>query len=190
MAARASMSAVARFAHAACLLALLWFAGAAQAATVVDDRGVEQTFSRAPARIVSMLPSLTETVCALQACEHLVGVDDYSNWPERLRSVPRVGGLDDANVERIVSLRPDVVLLARSARVIERLESLGIRVVVLEPRSIDDMRRVIATVGQLLDRSAQAEALWRDIDAAIRRAADALPAAARGTRVYFEVSSA
>ena len=58
----------------------------------------------------SLLPSLTESVCALGACDRLVGVDRYSNWPASVQALPQLGGLEDANVERIVALKPDVVL--------------------------------------------------------------------------------
>jgi iron complex transport system substrate-binding protein len=108
----------------ACVTALL----PAHALQITDDRGVTVTFAQSPQRIVSVLPSLTEGVCALEQCHRLVGVDRYSNHPASVRSLPVVGGALDPNIEAIVALRPDVVLLAVSARVSERLESLGIKV--------------------------------------------------------------
>ncbi len=173
-------------------MALCWLAGPAQArgaVSLVDDRGVEVTLAQSPRRIVSMLPSLTETVCALQACERLVGVDSYSNWPAAVQALPRVGGLEDANVERIVALKPDLVLLAKAARVTDRLEALGLKVLTLEPRSMKDMERVLGQLGRVLDREAEAAAMWLQIDGGVNRVAAALPASARGKRVYFEVSS-
>jgi len=170
-------------------LALSWWALAACAAGLVDDRGVEVAFDAPPRRIVSLLPSLTETVCALDACDRLVGVDDFSNWPEQVHKLPHVGGLEDANVERIVALRPDVVLLATSARVSGRLENLGLRVVALEPKSMKDVQRVLGKVGQLLGREPQARALWQRLDAGVSDAAAQLPQRAHGKRVYFEVNS-
>ena len=135
------------------------------AADITDDRGQRSQWPQAPQRIVSLLPSVTESVCALGACGRLVGVDNYSNWPAQVAALPHVGGLEDANVERIVSLRPDVVLLSRSARVTGRLEALGVRVLAFEPDSLADMQRVLGQLGALLGRQAQAEALWRDMDA-------------------------
>ncbi|MDM0044242.1 helical backbone metal receptor [Variovorax dokdonensis] len=167
-----------------------WTVGLASAQTLVDDRGVAITIDKPPQRIVSLLPSLTETVCALDACDRLVGVDDYSNWPEAARQLPRVGGLEDASVERIVALRPDLVLLAKSARVTGRLEGLGLRVMALEPKSMKDMERVLGKVGQVLGREPQAHALWRQLDAGVSETAAQVPKRARGKRVYFEVNSA
>jgi iron complex transport system substrate-binding protein len=75
-------------------------AATAQAAPlqVTDDRGVTTTFPQVPQRIVSLLPSLTETVCALDQCHKLVGVDRYSNWPASVTRLPQVGGGLDPNI--------------------------------------------------------------------------------------------
>jgi iron complex transport system substrate-binding protein len=97
----------------------------AQAVQITDDRGRAVMLPRPPQRIVSLLPSLTETVCALDQCHRLVGVDRYSNWPESITRLPQVGGGLDPNIEAIVALRPDVVLLATSSRASARLEQLG-----------------------------------------------------------------
>ena len=168
-------------------LLVLKSAGALQ---LIDDRGVTVTFAQSPQRIVSLLPSLTESVCALDQCQRLVGVDRYSNYPASVRSLPMVGGGIDPNIEAIVALKPDVVILAISSRASQRLESLGVKVVALEPKSHADVRRVLKKLGALLDIAdeAGADRLWRTIDAGVSAAAQSLPARARGTRVYFEVS--
>lgn len=159
----------------------------AQAFVVTDDAEQIVRFDTPPQRIVSLLPSLTETVCELGACERLVGVDRYSNWPAALRNVPRVGGGLDPNIEAIVALKPDVVLMATSSRGGARLRALGLRVVALEPRTRADVRRVAEHLAQVLQVDG-AEALMRRIDAGVAAAAQSVPAAARGQRVYFEVS--
>lgn len=160
---------------------------AAQALQITDDRGSVLTLARAPARIVSLLPSLTETVCALGQCGRLVGVDRYSNYPASVTKLPQVGGGLDPNIEGIVALKPDVVLVASSSRAADRLRSLGIHVVALEPKTHADVRRIIRTLGQLLEVS-DADRVWRDIEAALQAAAQSLPPGAKGLRVYFEVS--
>ncbi|NPC57562.1 ABC transporter substrate-binding protein [Caenimonas soli] len=168
---------------------LLWaLALQAQALQVTDDRGVSVELAQPPQRIVSLLPSLTEMVCELGACDRLVGVDNYSNWPAAAQKLTRVGGLEDANIEIIVSLRPDVVLLSVSSRAMARLESLGVKVVALEPKTLADVQRVLGKVGQVLHVPG-APALWERIDNGVNLAAQSLPAALRGTTVYFEVNS-
>ena len=170
------------------LLAMLALCCALPAAALqfTDDRGATVTLARSPQRIVSLLPSLTETVCALGACRRLVGVDRYSNFPAAVRALPQVGGGIDPNIEAIVALRPDVVLMARSARGAERLESLGLKVLALEPQTAGDARRVLLTLGQLLEVP-DALRVWRDIEAGVAAAAQSLPPSLRGARVYFEV---
>ena len=171
-------------------LLLLALSGLARAAiTVTDDRAQPITFPAPPQRIVSLLPSLTELVCALDACDRLVAVDDFSNWPERVRALPHVGGLEEANVERILALRPDVVLLAGSTRAAPRLQALGLQVVALEPRTLADLQRVIAVLDPLL-ATGRGLALWAELQQGLEAAARELPPALRGTRVYFEVNDA
>lgn len=159
---------------------------------VTDDRGVVVKLAQTPQRIVSLLPSLTESICELGQCQRLVGVDRYSNWPMAVTKLPQVGGGLDPNIEAIVALKPDVVLMATSSRASERLEALGVKVVALEPKSHADVQRVLIKIGQVLDipEDVGAKRLWRFIDAGVSAAAQSLPAKAKGTRVYFEVNRA
>jgi len=169
-----------------------WFCAASHALhaiSVTDDSGRVISQEHPPARIVSLLPSLTETVCALGACQQLVGVDVYSNYPTSVRALPQLGGGLNPNVEALVALKPDVVLLATSSPAITRLRSLGLNVVALEPQNHADVRRVILTLGQLL-AAPQAPRLWQSIDAGMQSAAQALPPSARALKVYFEVNGA
>ena len=179
----------ARLREALALYLLLWAAvGIAQPIDLVDDRGVTVKFQQPPQRIVSLLPSLTETVCELGQCGRLVGVDRYSNYPASVRSLPQVGGGIDPIIEAVVALKPDVVLMATSSRGVQRLEALGLKVVALEPKSTADAQRVMGKVGKLLAVD-DAGRLWRNIDAAVSAAAQSLPPEAKNTRAYYEVST-
>ena len=172
------------------LFAALLLAPAARAQIVLhDDRGNAVTLTAPPQRVISLLPSLTECLCALGACARLVGTDRYSNFPESVRKLPKLGGLEDAQVERIVALRPEVVLAAPSARVIERLETLGLKVLVLESRNRTDVHHTLALLAQMIGEPARAETQWARIDAQTRSAVARVPAALRGKRVYFEVDA-
>jgi iron complex transport system substrate-binding protein len=154
-------------------LALVWalmalVGGSAHAALqITDDNGVVVNFERSPQRIVSLLPSLSETVCELGQCARLVGVDRYSTYPASLQKLPQVGGGLDPNIEQIVAL--------------------GLKVVALEPKTHADVQRVMLKIGQLLEVP-DAQRIWRATDAAVMAAAQSLPASVRGTRVYFEVN--
>lgn len=170
----------------------LWgMCSAAQAIVLRDDRQVDVTLTQAPQRIVSLLPSLTETVCALGHCQKLVGVDRYSNWPERIAHLPRMGGGLDPNIESVVAAKPDLVLMATSARGAARLEALGLTVLALEPNTHADVQRMIRLMARALGvPEAESERVWRNIDAGVHAAAQSIPAHAKGQRVYFEVGPA
>lgn len=158
------------------------------AVDVVDDRGAHVQVARPPLRIVSLSPTLTETVCALGACDRLVGVDDWSDWPASVHRLPRVGGLEDARIESIVALQPDLVLAATSSRVLPRLDALGVPVLALEPRTLADVRRVLRLLAPVLGARDGAQ-VWNEIRQGMDAAARRLPAALHGTRVYVEVGS-
>lgn len=160
----------------------------AAAVEIKDDLGHTTVLAAPPQRVISLLPSLTETVCELGACARLVGVDRYSNFPAPVNALPKLGGMDDTNVELIASLKPDVVLVAVSSRVAERLRALGMKVIALEPRSYRDVQRVLGTIGQVLGVP-DAQRVWRHIEAGVAAAAGSVPASARGIRVYYEVAS-
>ena len=164
------------------------FFQSAQAVTVLDDRQQKVQIDQAPQRIVSLLPSLTETVCALKQCQKLVGLDRYSNWPESVKVVPRVGGGLDPNIESIVALKPDLVLAAGSTRGADRLQALGLNVLRLEPRNHADAQRVWRAVAQALNVPASdSDRAWQGIQAGVQAAVQSLSPAARQQRVYFEV---
>ena len=171
------------------LAALMWLCTAlsAHALQITDDRGLTVTLARSPQRIVTLLPSLTETVCALGRCGRIVGVDRYSNYPAPVRGLPQVGGGIDPNVEAVVALKPDVVLMATSSRGVQALEALGLKVLALEPKNMASAQRMFLKLGAMLEVP-DADRLWRNIDAGVQAAAQSLPASAKGRRVYFEVS--
>jgi len=140
-------------------------------------------------RVVSLVPSLTEAVCLLQACDQLVGVDRHSNWPASVQGLPKLGGLDDTPLEPLVALRPGLVLLPPSSRLIPRLKELGIETLALPTQSHADVQAALKAIGARLQRSALATQLWEDAQAEIRQAAQRIPGHVRGRRVYVEVSS-
>ena len=172
------------------LLCLAALCNQAQALQVTDDRGITVTFVQSPQRLISMLPSLTESVCAMDQCQRLVGVDRYSNYPDSVQRLPKLGGGMDPNIEAIVALKPDVVLVSNSSRSSSRLEALGIKVIALETKSHADVKRVLQTLGVLLGvpESQGASRLWRIIDSSVSAASQSLSPQAKNTRVYFEVS--
>lgn len=157
--------------------------------SISDDRGVVVVFDKPPQRVISLLPSLTESICALGKCRSLVGVDRFSNWPKSIQDLPKLGGMGDVNIERIVQLKPDVVLLEKASPVIARLNSLGIRTFALDVKSMGDEERALQKLDLVLGTSESAR-VWNQLQQTILRASKQLPSRAASISVYFEVNPA
>lgn len=161
----------------------------AKPVSVADDRGVVLTFDAPPQRIISLLPSLTESICALGKCANLVGIDRFSNWPKSIQDLPKLGGMADINLERIVQLKPDVVLLEKASPVITRLNDLGIKTFALDVKSMEDEERALKKLDLVLGTSESAR-VWNQIQQEITRANKQLNLDGKTLRVYFEVNPA
>ena len=157
--------------------------------TVTDMRGRQVRLERMPQRIVSLLPSLTESLCALEACERIVGVDEFSNHPARVAALPKLGHTFAPLVEATVRLRPDVVLMAYSAPVIAQLERFGIPVLALDANDMAQLEQVLHKLDQLLQVQ-RANSLLARMQAEVDQQAKALAALTpAGQKVYFEVDA-
>ena len=141
---------------------------------IVDARGRALEFAGAPRRIVSLVPSHTESLFALGAGALVAGATDYCVHPlQALCAVPRVGGTKNPGIAKILELAPDVVIANREENRradVERLEAAGVPVLVTYARTaveaIADLRRL----GELTQTAERAEALARGIERALERA--------------------
>jgi len=121
-----------------------------------------------PRRVVSLAPSITETVYALGAGDRLVGVSTYCDYPPEATRVPRVGSFLTPNIEAIIAARPDLVIAIPSPgnrNPVESLERLGLRVLTVDPESIAQTKAAILAIGDALGRAAAAGDLVTGIDA-------------------------
>jgi len=185
----AKLKFLARVVGLVCCLSLGHIAGAATTPVVRDDRGEVVSLPRVPQRIVTLMPALAESVCALGACNRLVGTDRYANWPESVKALPKLGGMDDVSLEALVRLKPDLVLLGRSARLLPRLVALGIPVMALEPQTqaqVQHSLQRLAVVLGLPEPDQQAAKVWQQVQAQLAQARAAMPPQAKGASVYFE----
>lgn len=185
------------------LLALVGFAWmwAAQAAgvdaaggparSVVDDRGRELAPPAQVVRLVSLSPTLTESVCVLGACDRLVGVDRFSNWPESVTKLPHLGSLGSFNVEAVAALQPDLVLMAGDGPLVKQLERLGVPVLVLSPQRHADVANTLARLARVLGLPpARAQQVWENIRRELHDLAESLPTRDRGLRTWVEIDPA
>jgi iron complex transport system substrate-binding protein len=126
-------------------------------------------------RVVSLNPSLTATLIALGATDHLVGVDDYSaRQQSAVRELPAVGGLFNPSLEAILALAPDLVVLVPSAQQRDlrtRLEALGVEVLGLPNITLAELLGSIETLGARVGRASAARARVREIQSAWQAAA-------------------
>lgn len=151
---------------------------AAAAITVTDDAGREVRLTRPAGRVVSLIPSATETLVAIGAAERVVGRTRYDELPE-LRDRPSVGGGLNPSLEALAALRPDLVIVwdgERSSALRPRLEEMGIAVFALAADDTTDLFRSIGQLGRLTGLKRGADS----VAGAIRSELDAVRASVRG----------
>ena len=157
---------------------------------LTDDADRTVVIDAEPATIVSLAPSNTEIVCALDACERLAGVTDFDDFPPEVADITDVVIQTQVDVELIVDADPDLVLAAGNeltpSTVIEQLEDLGLTVLVLYPESLDEIYADIELVGAAIGKSTAAEALVGDMEARVA-AVEATVAGADRPLTLYEV---
>jgi iron complex transport system substrate-binding protein len=129
--------------------------------TIVDDLGRTVQIAKLPQRIVSLAPSNTEIIYALGLEDRLVGTTDYCDYPEAAKSKPRVSGYSTPNLEKVVSVQPDLILAEaiHEKTVLPALENLKLTVIVMSAKSLDTVLSDIKLVGQVNGRSKAAAQL-------------------------------
>lgn len=156
--------------------------------TLTDDAGREVAIDAEPERIVSLAPSNTEIVCALDACERLVGVTDFDDYPPQVAEVDDVVIAAQVDVERVVAAEPDLVLAAGNeltpSAVIEQLDGLDLTVIVLYPESLEEVYADIELVGAALDRASRADELVTAMEDRVAGVVAAVEGAQRPLTMY------
>lgn len=133
--------------------------------TFVDDLGRKIYLAKAPERLVSLAPSITESLYAIEAGDRLVGVTPFCDYPPEARRKPKVG-YTNPNLETIVSLKPDLVLAPRDfirPDLLAKLEQLKVPAFILDVRRLDDIPSHIQAIGRMVGRSEQADRVALDI---------------------------
>jgi iron complex transport system substrate-binding protein len=131
---------------------------------IIDDRGTHLVLPEPASRVVSLSPALTELVFAAGGGDRLIGADSASDYPAAARSLPRVGDASGIDLERIIALRPDLILgwlTGNKPNDIARLRALSFPVFLSEPRVLDDVPHTLRALGTLLasETIAQSQAI-------------------------------
>jgi iron complex transport system substrate-binding protein len=154
-----------------------------------DDMGRQVTLDKAPQRIISLSPSNTELVYALGLEDRLIGVTTYCNYPPQVKDKPKVADFSKVDIEKIVSLQPDLVLAGNIHRdeTIPALEKVNITVLGIDPRNLDGILGDLEKVGSLTGRDKASGDLVNSLKTRIKAVTDKtgpLSADAR-PRVFF-----
>ncbi|OLL33071.1 cobalamin-binding protein [Burkholderia sp. SRS-W-2-2016] len=151
-----------RHLHAAAALSFALATSSAHAAiTVTDDSGATVTLSAPAQRVISLAPHVTELLYAAGGGPKMVGAVSYSDYPPAALQLPRVGDNKALDLERIVALKPDLIVVWRhgnAQRQLERLRELRVPLFFSEPRRLDDIAVSLTKLGQLLGTSPTADA--------------------------------
>jgi iron complex transport system substrate-binding protein len=158
--------------------------------TLTDDAGRQVVIPAEPERIVSLAPSNTEIVCALDACDRLVGVTDFDDYPAEVAEIPDVVIAARVDTELVVEADPDLILAAgnelTSSAVIEELAGLGYPVLVIYPESLDEILDNIELVGIGINAADAAAALTEHLAERIAEV-EAAVAGVPPPRTFYEV---
>lgn len=159
--------------------------------TIIDELGRTITVPEHAERIVSLAPSITETLFALGVGDRVAGVTSYCDYPAEAKDKQKVGDTLKPNVEKIVGIKADLVIVSTSSQLeqyIRTLEDLGIPVYISNPRNLDAVLQSISAMGRLVDAEDRARELVSKMQAGIDRVALSLASAPR-PRVLFLLGS-
>lgn len=149
-----------------CLLACLVVSQATAAISVRDDAGNIVTLQKPAQRVVSLAPHVTEMLFAAGGGERVVGVVKFSDYPEAAKRIPQVGDNRQIDMERVIALKPDLLVVwlhGSATRQLEQLSKLGIPLFYSEPRQLDGIADNLIRIGQLLGTDKQAQQAAADL---------------------------
>ncbi len=174
------------------LLLFLLLAISAHCRELIDQIGRKVEFAESVTRVVSLAPSLTETSYEVGGGGTLVGATRYATFPEAAAQLPRVGTYVALDIEKIVSLRPQLCLAIKDGNPkasVERLESLGVPVYVFDPKSLEDVVDTVVRLGEIYRTEERASALADGYRLRLINVALQLEQTKERPRVFFQIDA-
>lgn len=162
----------------------------AQNVDVTDLLGRHMAIPQDPGRVVSLAPNITEIVYALGQAHRLVGVTTYSDYPKAAASLPKVGSYVHLDLERIVSLAPDLCLAIKDGNpiaAVSRLESLGIPVYAVDPRDLESVMDTMSRIGGIFQAHKEAEQLVQGMRRRIQAVENRVAKADHQPALFFQI---
>lgn len=160
--------------------------------TIRDEVGREVTFRFPPKKIISLAPNITEILFSLSLDEEIVGVSIHCNYPDKAKSKPRVGTYLGVDFERVVHIRPDLIIATGAGNprdVVERLEKLGLQTYVVFPKNFDGILQSIIHIGQVVDRKKKALTIVQNMETRKERIVR-LTKRLNKPKVFFQIGEA
>lgn len=156
---------------------------------IKDDAGREIEIPSEPERIVSLAPSNTEILFALGLEEKVVGVTTYCDYPEEVKKKEKIGDFANPNIEKMVSLKADIIFAAGGIQVpvIEEAEKAGISIFVVDPKTIDSLLDVLIRVGKATGADAAANELVGDLKERVEKANEKVAKAEKKPTIFYEL---
>ena len=161
--------------------------------TVTDQLGRRITLPDNPIRIISLAPSITEIIFALNQGHRLKGVTLYSDFPPAAARLPRIGSYVHLDLERIVALAPDLCIATKDGNpkaVVDRIAAFNIPVYAVDPRNTEAVIETILEIGKLLNAFDQAKILSADMRSRIDKVKAIAAKSAYRPRVFFQIGIA
>lgn len=159
--------------------------------TIIDELGRTVTVSAYPQHIVSLAPSITETLFALGAGDRVAGVTSYCDYPPEAKQKEKIGDTLKPNIEKIIGVKSDLVIVSTSSQLeqyVRKLEELNVPVYISNPRNLDSVLRAITAIGRLVDSEDSAREVVANMNARIESVTKRLEGTAR-PRVLFLLGS-
>jgi iron complex transport system substrate-binding protein len=174
----------------ALLAGMVLIIGDAAARQVTDGIGRQVLVPDNPVRVVALAPSITEIVFALGQEKRLVGISRFSDFPKEAESLPQVGSYIQPDIERIITLNPDICIAVKDGNpraVAERLESLNIPVYAVDPLDLESVMTMVLQIGNLLNAGERACAIVVTMKSRIDRVRELVMKTGHRPRVFFQI---
>lgn len=172
------------------LIVVLSFSGLSGARTVTDELDRKVQLPMEVNRIISLAPSITESIFAIDQGHKLVGVTRYSDYPPQAKKIPSVGSYINLNIEKIVSLQPELCLATKDGNpypAIQQLERAGIPVYALDPRDLPAIMDTIEDLGRLLNAQERADQVARGMRTELKKLQKVVDRTQDRPRVFFQI---
>jgi len=160
---------------------------------LTDQLGRQVSLPDNPIRVVSLAPSITEIVFALGQEHRLVGATRFSDFPEAAKKIPKVGSYVHLDLEKIVSLKPDLCIAIKDGNpkvVVNRLESLNISVYAVNPRDLKTVMKTITEIGTFLNAGEKTNSVVKNMKSRIQRVKTKTANVTYRPRVFFQIGIA